>query len=303
MNERILVQQDDPRCETATTLMRDLLAEETIRYSEMGPDAFDSFRPEDALAPRGVFVIARLDAQPVGCGALREIDVDSAEINRMYVAPTMRRLGVGRTILAELERHAAEFCYRVIRLETGNRQPEAISLYEGSGFHRIPAFGAHAADPVSVFFEKEVERGGQQSALRSATESDIPILCASDQIASQSHERREFIRHSVTSGTCFVAESVSKRIAGYSVLTYSFFRYGLVEMLYVSPEFRRQGFGAALLQHMEKHCHTHKIFASTNLSNVPMQSLLTSEHFVQSGTIHNLDDGDPEIVYFKQLRT
>jgi GNAT superfamily N-acetyltransferase len=155
-NERIIVQPDDPRGEAATKLMSALLAEEAERYSDLGPDTFDSFRPEDVLAPRSAFVIARLDAQPAGCGALREIDAGSAEINRIYVTPSMRRRGIGRAILAELERRAVEFRHRVIRLVTGNRQPEAVSLYESSGFHRIPAFGARAADPVSLFFEKEL---------------------------------------------------------------------------------------------------------------------------------------------------
>jgi putative acetyltransferase len=54
----------------------------------------------------------------------------------------------------ELQRRAVEFHYRTIRTETGNRQPEAISLYEDSGFCRVLPFGSHANDPVSIFLEK-----------------------------------------------------------------------------------------------------------------------------------------------------
>jgi ribosomal protein S18 acetylase RimI-like enzyme len=141
------------------------------------------------------------------------------------------------------------------------------------------------------------------ASLRCATDGDLPVLCVLDRIASQSDERREFLRHSIAAGACLVAESGSESIVGYGVLTYSFFRYGFVEMLYISSEFRRQGFGTALLERMATLCRTDKLFASANLSNTPMHSLLAREHFVQSGIIHNLDDGDPEIIYFKQLRT
>jgi hypothetical protein len=56
-----------------------------------------------------------------------------------------------------------------------------------------------------------------------------------------------------------------------------------------------------LLQYMESVCQTPKLFTSTNLSNLPMQSLLAKLNYVLSGVIHNLDESDPEIVYFKRL--
>jgi GNAT superfamily N-acetyltransferase len=73
----------------------------------------------------------------------------------MYVVAPARRRGVARSLLAELERRAAEFGYSLIQLETGNRQPEAIALYESCGYHRIPPYGSHVGDPVSVCFQKE----------------------------------------------------------------------------------------------------------------------------------------------------
>jgi len=68
--------------------------------------------------------------------------------------PSARRRGVARAILRELEQQAAELGYRTIRAESGNRQPEAVSLYEDAGFYRVPPFGSHAHDPISIFFEK-----------------------------------------------------------------------------------------------------------------------------------------------------
>jgi hypothetical protein len=108
----------------------------------------------EAAAPGTVFLVARLGEEPVGCGALRRFDDETAEIKRMYVAPAGRRRGIARRILAALERCAREFHYRVIRLETGVRQPEARALYESMGFRRIAPFGPYIGSPTSVCFEK-----------------------------------------------------------------------------------------------------------------------------------------------------
>ena len=101
-------------------------------------------------------MVARLGGQPIGCGALRRIDETTAEVKRMYVAPDGRRRGIARRILHALEELAAGFNYRTIRLQTGLEQPEAISLYESSGYHRIAAYGHHIGDPRSVCFEKSI---------------------------------------------------------------------------------------------------------------------------------------------------
>ena len=96
-----------------------------------------SFNPRDATIPRSVFILATLDGVPVGCGAVRPISGEVVEIKRMYVREMARGLGIGRAILAELERLAVSFGYSRIALETGVRQPEAIALYERGGFTRI----------------------------------------------------------------------------------------------------------------------------------------------------------------------
>lgn len=138
-------------------------------------------------------------------------------------------------------------------------------------------------------------------SIRPAAETDIEALCSLDLIARLESGRREFIRREVASGNCFVAVT-NETVMGYGVLNYSFYHNGCVDMLYIRPEHRRRGAGGALLKHMESLCRTPKLFTSTNLSNLPMQSLLAKAGYVLSGVIHNLDEGDPEIVYFKRLR-
>ena len=99
---------------------------------------------------------------------------------------------------------------------------------------------------------------------------------------------------------CYVAVIESETIA-YAVLNYKFFDNGWIEMLYVHPQFKRRGVGSALVHHLAHECLVSKLFTSTNRSNIPMQELLAKQGFVQSGIIENLDEGDPELVYFKRV--
>src|SRR5687767_6164494 len=136
--------------------------------------------------------------------------------------------------------------------------------------------------------------------IRPAAEGDIETLCSLDPVARREGGRREFIRRSAANGDCHVA-AAGGEVVGYGVLSHAFYHQGFVEMLYVHPGHRRRGTGAALLLHMESLCRSPKLFTSTNLSNLPMQSLLNAAETALSGVIRNLDEGDPEIVYFKRL--
>ena len=137
-------------------------------------------------------------------------------------------------------------------------------------------------------------------SIRPAVESDIEALCSLDLIARQEKERREFIRREVVSGNCFVAVA-NETVIGYGMFNYNFYHNGFVDMIYIQSEHRRRGAGEALFRHMESLCRTPKLFTSTNLSNLRMQSLLAKLEYELSGVIHNLDEGDPEVVYLKRL--
>ena len=136
--------------------------------------------------------------------------------------------------------------------------------------------------------------------IRTADRDDVETLCSFDQVALREVGRREFIERSVAAGSCHVA-AAGGEVIGYGVLSHTFYGHGFVEMIYVHPGHRRRGAGAALLLHMESLCRSPKLFTSTNLSNLPMQSLLDKAGYALSGVIHNLDEGDPEVVYFKWL--
>ncbi len=137
-------------------------------------------------------------------------------------------------------------------------------------------------------------------SVRLAVESDIDSICSFDAIAQHDSRRRNFVSRSVAAGNCFVA--VDERVIGYAVLEYTFYDNGFVSMLYVHPEHRQLGVGKKLMKHLESVCQTSKLFTSTNLSNIPMQSLLVRLGYKLSGVIHNLDKDDPELVYVKFLQ-
>ena len=86
--------------------------------------------------PAGLFLVATLRSEPVGCGALKLHPGAPAEIKRMWVAPSVRGLGLGRRLLAGLEARAAAHGVRVVRLETNHALGEAIGLYRAAGTAR-----------------------------------------------------------------------------------------------------------------------------------------------------------------------
>jgi len=107
----------------------------------------------ELLKPEFVFLVASIEGQTVGCGALRNCG-EYGEIKRMYVKPEQRGKRIGVLLLSRLETLAAEQGLRVLRLETGVAQPESLRLYERCGYRRIGAFGPYAEDPLSLFYEK-----------------------------------------------------------------------------------------------------------------------------------------------------
>ena len=110
---------------------------------------------EPASAPDSVLaVVAYSGGAPVGCGALRELEPGVGEIKRMFVAPGARRLGAARKVLELLEVQAFALGYSALRLGSGVRQPEALALYESSGYGRIPLFGEYEGADVCVCYEK-----------------------------------------------------------------------------------------------------------------------------------------------------
>jgi GNAT superfamily N-acetyltransferase len=140
----------------ASRLISALNMELKATFPEPGATHF-SLTGQQVRPGDGALVVAYLDDVAVGCGALRKLDGATAELKRMYVAPHLRRQGVGRALVKALEREARLLEVRTVVLETGTRLPAAIRLYESMGYRPIPLFGEYRASPeTSLCFGKFV---------------------------------------------------------------------------------------------------------------------------------------------------
>jgi DNA-binding MarR family transcriptional regulator/GNAT superfamily N-acetyltransferase len=109
---------------------------------DAGFDPLQSSSPDVAefTLPNGLFLVARLRERPVGCGALRFKPGEPADLKRMWIDRDVRGCGLGRRILRELERLAAEHGATAVRLETNRNLPEAVGLYRASGYDEVEPF-------------------------------------------------------------------------------------------------------------------------------------------------------------------
>ena len=112
----------------------------------------------NTIAQLNHVVVAYLGGEPVGCGAFKPFDADAVEIKRMFVQTAHREQGVAQAVLGELEKWAGELGYASGVLETGKRQPEAIRLYERSGYGHIPNYGQYVGIDNSVCMQKALGR-------------------------------------------------------------------------------------------------------------------------------------------------
>jgi GNAT superfamily N-acetyltransferase len=106
-------------------------------------------------------VVAFEDSEAVGCGAIKEYAEGVAEIKRMFVRPQNRGRGIAGQILTELETWAKELNYSECILETGIKQPEAIRLYQKSGYEKIPSYGQYLNVENSVCMKKSIRNAFQ----------------------------------------------------------------------------------------------------------------------------------------------
>ena len=137
-----------------------------------------------------------------------------------------------------------------------------------------------------------------------AREEDHDGVRALDGLLPGLRDRGEALHAWVNDGECWVAR-VEDAVAGFIVANRSFFAQPFIVLLVVDPARRRRGVAEALVRHVEAHFRptSDRLFTSTNESNAAMHALCAKLGFVRSGTIENLDEHDPEVVYFKRLNS
>jgi ribosomal protein S18 acetylase RimI-like enzyme len=136
--------------EVAPRLPADPAARFCVRsyFRELGQRFEDGFDPTQSISatdpeltpPAGLMLVATLHAEPVGCGALRFHADAPAEIKRMWVAPTVRGLGLGGRLLDKLEAQARKAGARTVHLETNRSLTEAIAMYRRRGYREVERF-------------------------------------------------------------------------------------------------------------------------------------------------------------------
>ncbi len=136
--------------------------------------------------------------------------------------------------------------------------------------------------------------------IRQAQLIDLASIYAVDPVAAKSDKRERFLAKSIESKSCAIA-LMKGPPCGYIVFDQSFFGYGFIHLVVVAANHRRSGIASRLIEFIEQICPTEKLFTSTNQSNVIMQNLLEKLGYSRSGLIENVDEGDPELVYFKKL--
>ena len=140
--------------EQFVALVRLLDADLRIRDGEEH-DFYAAYNKIDSIAH---VVVAYFEDIAVGCGAIKKFADGTIEIKRMYVRPEQRGKGIAGEVLRELESWAVELGFGEAVLETGKKQPEAIRLYEKSGYNLIPNYGQYQGVDNSVCMKKSLTR-------------------------------------------------------------------------------------------------------------------------------------------------
>ncbi len=157
--QSITVSRAELTAADSLALIEALNAELSGLYPEPGATHF-ALDPGEVAGGRGAFLVVRRGGVPVGCGAVRRLDADTAELKRMYIIPAERGAGLGRRLVAVLEAEARSLGARRVVLETGVRQLAALALYRAAGFRPVPLYGEYCLSPdTSICLGKDLAAG------------------------------------------------------------------------------------------------------------------------------------------------
>lgn len=134
------VRECDPHHPDARLCLNTYFAELAERFAEGFDPSRKPFGDEEMTPPAGLLLVATLHGDPVGCGAMTFFPSGVAYIKRMWVARTVRGLGLGRRLLTELEERARANGVHRLQLETKDELREAMGLYLSAGYREVPPF-------------------------------------------------------------------------------------------------------------------------------------------------------------------
>lgn len=130
-----------------------------------------------------------------------------------------------------------------------------------------------------------------------AVQKDLEAIVNIDKEIIGDDSRKKYIQKAIDEGQCMVAKS-DNNIVGFLVFDTHFFGCSFISLIIVKKTEWRKGYATLLIQNFINEAPTKKIFSSTNLSNERMKAVFRTIGFIESGIVENLDEGDPEIIYF-----
>ena len=143
-------------------------------------------------------------------------------------------------------------------------------------------------------------------SLRKATIEDKALVVdfdySLDAVEHIELKREEKITKAILGEECFIILA-DNRAVGFAIFDYRFFDLGWIELIILDEKYRGKGIDGQAIDLICKQCKTNKVFTSTNSSNIQMQKALSKVGFSFAGEIIGLDDGDPELFYYKKINT
>jgi GNAT superfamily N-acetyltransferase len=138
-----------------------------VRFNPEGARAeLQRYPPEAFAAPDGAFLLLLRDGETIGGGAFMRHDPATAEFKRIWTRRDLRRQGLARRVLAELEAQARRQGYTRVFLTTGFRQPEAVRLYLSNGYTALFDTTVDPEIHLKLPFEKSLATPGRAVAER-----------------------------------------------------------------------------------------------------------------------------------------
>lgn len=152
MNQNLSIKITNPNDEKVLAIIEELSANLYLRFGSDGKNSFADWQYDNS---KFIFVIAEIDNEIVGCGAIRPIDENIGEVKRMYSKFPGKR--IGQTILSFLENKAKAIGYSDLVLETRVKNQEAIQFYQKQEYKVIPNYGKYTDRPEAICFGKSLK--------------------------------------------------------------------------------------------------------------------------------------------------
>ena len=153
MKELISIKIENPDDEKVLAITEELSENLYIRFGSDGKNSFQDWENENS---KFVFVVAEINTEIVGCGAIRPIDTTTGEVKRMYAKYPGKK--IGQTILDFLENKALNLGYTNLILETRVKNESAIQFYQKQGYKIIPNYGKYTDRPEAICLEKSLNQ-------------------------------------------------------------------------------------------------------------------------------------------------